>query len=182
MPTPDVLAFSFQDMKKEDCYTIGYISKARGLKGEVTVVLTEPVLLSSIHSVFIELANGLVPFFIESFSERPDKAFIKFEDVNTASEATALKGRSLLLAKVSRPPLKRGDFYTDEVIGFEIRDDQLGVIGFLQNVIPSGPTKLLQLFHDKKEILIPINSPFIRSINSTKKVIQVNLPEGFLDI
>jgi 16S rRNA processing protein RimM len=36
--------------------------------------------------------------------------------------------------------------------------------------------------HEGKEVLIPVNSPFITSINKSKKKISVNLPEGFLDI
>jgi ribosomal 30S subunit maturation factor RimM len=33
-----------------------------------------------------------------------------------------------------------------------------------------------------KEVLIPLNSPFIVSTNKTKKLIKVALPDGFLDI
>jgi 16S rRNA processing protein RimM len=30
--------------------------------------------------------------------------------------------------------------------------------------------------------MIPVNSPFIKRVNKSKKVITVSLPEGFLDI
>jgi len=38
----------------------------------------------------------------------------------------------------------------------------------------------LSIFQDSKEILIPINAPFITSINKTKKLILVELPDGLL--
>jgi 16S rRNA processing protein RimM len=33
-----------------------------------------------------------------------------------------------------------------------------------------------------KEVMIPVNGPFVKSINRTKKTVTVSLPEGFLDI
>jgi len=89
-------------MNKQDCYSIGYISKTHGLKGEVTAVITEPLELDSVESVFIELKGSLVPYFIQSFSDRGDKAFIKFEDVsesiydfsNPSSESITLQDGS----------------------------------------------------------------------------------------
>ncbi|MEY4930441.1 MAG: rRNA processing protein RimM, partial [Bacteroidota bacterium] len=95
-------------MNKQDCYSIGYISKTHGLKGEVTAVFTEPIELDSVESVFIEMKGNLVPYFIQSFSDRGDKAFIKFEDVNTAEQAANLKASALYLSKTVRPSLKRG--------------------------------------------------------------------------
>jgi 16S rRNA processing protein RimM len=41
---------------------------------------------------------------------------------------------------------------------------------------------LLTLNYNTKEVLIPVNGPFITSTNKTKKLIKVDLPEGFLDI
>ncbi len=169
-------------MNKQDCYSIGYISKTHGLKGEVTAIITEPIELDSIESVFIEIKGTLVPHFIKSFSDRTDKAFIKFEDVNTIEQAMGLKGSTLYLSKSVRPPLKRGEFYNDEIVGFVIEDENLGHLGFLKQVIQSGPSRLLEIDCNGKEILIPVNGPFIKSINKSKKTIRVSLPEGFLDI
>ena len=123
-----------------------------------------------------------MPHFIKSFSDRTDKAFIKFEDVNTIEQAMGLKGSTLYLSKSVRPPLKRGEFYNDEIVGFVIEDENLGHLGFLKQVIQSGPSRLLEIDCNGKEILIPVNGPFIKSINKSKKTIKVSLPEGFLDI
>ena len=183
MPTRFVLAFLFEYiMNKEDCYSIGYISKPHGLKGEVSAVFTEPVELNELESVFIEVKGNLVPYFIHAFSERPDKAFIKFDEVDTQEQASAIKGCSIYLGKETRPALKRGSFYNDEVVGFTVEDENVGTLGTLSQVMQSGPNRLLQLQFQGKEVLIPVNGPFIKSVNKSKKLIKVNLPEGFLDI
>lgn len=183
MPTRLVLAFLFTPkMNKEDCYSIGYICKAHGLKGEVTVVLTEPVDLDELESVFIEVKGNLVPYFIQTFSERPDKAFIKFEEVNSIEQANTIKGCALYLNKSTRPSLKRGSFYNDEVEGFMVSDELHGELGTISEVLQTGPNRFLQLIYQGKEVLIPVNGPFITSVNKSKKLIKVSLPDGFLDI
>jgi 16S rRNA processing protein RimM len=169
-------------MDKQDCYSIGYISRTHGLKGEVTAVFTEPIELDSVKSVFIELKGSLVPYFIDSFSDRGDKAFIKFEDVNTAEQAASIKGSALYLSKTVRPSLKRGEFYNDEVVGFMVEDETEGKLGLLKQVIQSGPSRLLEIDFNGKDVLIPVNGPFIKSVNKSKKLIKVNLPEGFLSL
>ena len=169
-------------MNIQECYPVGYVSKTHGLKGEVTVVFKEPIELEGIESVFIEINGNLVPYFIAAFSDRGDKAFIKFEDISTPEEAANLKGSLLYLAKSVRPALKRGQFYNDEVVGFTIEDEFEGVLGILKQVVESGPTRLLEIDYQGKEVLIPINGPFIKSVNKTKKLIKVSLPEGFLSI
>lgn len=169
-------------MDKQACYSIGYLSRTHGLKGEVTAIFTEPIELDSVKSVFIELKGSLVPYFIDSFSDRGDKAFIKFADVNTVEQAAGLKGSALYLSKTVRPSLKRGEFYNDEVVGFMVEDETEGKLGLLKQVIQSGPSRLLEIDYDGKDVLIPVNGPFIKSINKSKKLIKVSLPEGFLSL
>ncbi len=169
-------------MNKKDYYTIGYISKTHGLKGEVTAVFTEPIELDGLNSIFIGMNDNLVPYFIQSFSDRGDKAFLKFEDISTPEQAASLKGSMMYLNKTVRPTLKRGEFYNDEVVGFSVEDEAAGTLGVLNQVIQSGPSRLLEIDYNGKEVLIPVNGPFIKSVNKSKKLIKVSLPEGFLSI
>ncbi|MCW5910183.1 MAG: 16S rRNA processing protein RimM [Cyclobacteriaceae bacterium] len=169
-------------MNKESCYKIGYIAKTHGLKGEVTLVITEAVDLETLPSVFVEIRDNLVPYFIESYSDRKDKVFVKFEEVNSPEQAALLKGASIYLQKSLRPKLARGKFYDDEVIGFTVEDATTGLLGIVTGVVQSAASRLIQLDHNGKEVLIPVNGPFITSINKSKKRIAVELPEGFLEI
>jgi 16S rRNA processing protein RimM len=169
-------------MDTSSCFKIGYISKTHGLKGGVTVNFSEAGEFDSLESVFVEVKHSLVPYFIESYSDRGDKGFIKFEDVNTFEQAEALKGCSIYLPKTVRPKLKRGDFYNDEVVGFEVEDLHMGILGNITEIIESGANRLLSIDRSGKEVLIPVNGPFIKSVNKSKKKIQTELPDGFLDL
>jgi 16S rRNA processing protein RimM len=178
----NALAFLFMDINS--CFKIGWILKPHGLKGEVTIVLEDeaPDDWSSLKSVFLEQNQRLVPYFIESVSAQPKKAFVKFEDIDNAEGAAKITKQSVYIEKALRPKSGRGEFYTDEVIDFEVHDQSLGLLGRIQEIMNAGPNRLLVVQQNNKEILIPINGPFITSINKSKKRVSVNLPEGFLDI
>lgn len=169
-------------MKIDDCFKIGYVAKTHGLNGEVTIsTMPECPDLSSIKSIFLERGGSVVPYFLKAISVKGDKAFVKFEEVNNIDQASELKGASLYLPKSERPKLSRGEFYNDEVVGFEVfeNDDELGKV---TDIMEAGPNRFLVMDHYGKEVLIPINGPFIKSVNKTKKKVTVELPEGFLDL
>ena len=175
--------YYFTIMNINECFKIGYVSKTHGLKGGVTVVLgVDCPDLETVKLFFIEISQNLVPHFIQSISIKGDKAFVKLEDVNTPEAAAALKGCSLFLPKIERPKLGRGEFYSEEIVGFEVIDVENGVLGNVKEVFEHGLRRHLVLIRDQKEVMIPADGPFIKSINKTKKRINVELPEGFLDI
>jgi 16S rRNA processing protein RimM len=171
-------------MKLETCYKIGYILKPHGLKGQVTISLDPdaPEDFSPVQTVFVERHEKLLPYFIENISLKGNKAFLKLEEVNSPEEAKEISKSALYLPKSERPKAGRGAFYDDEIIGFEVLDSEAGAIGNIREVVAAGPNKLLSVDYQGKEVLIPLNSPFINSINKNKKKITVTLPEGFLEI
>jgi 16S rRNA processing protein RimM len=171
-------------MDIESCIKIGWILKPHGLKGEVTVMLERdaPEDLSSLESVFIEQNSRLVPYFVQHISDQAKKAFVKLEDVNTADEAAKISKHALYIEKSLRPKSGKGEFYNDEVVDFEVHEAEQGHLGNVREIMQAGPNRLLVVIHQGREVLIPVNGPFITSVNKTKKRISVTLPEGFLDI
>jgi 16S rRNA processing protein RimM len=176
--------FTRGDMDKKTCYKIGFIMKPHGLKGQVTVALDNeaPEDFTGVETVFVEVSERLLPYFIQDISLKGNKAFLKLEDVNTPEEAQQISKSAIYLPKTSRPKSGRGEFYDDEVIGFEVSDTGAGTLGKITEVIQAGPNKLLAVDYGGREVLVPLNSPFIGSVNKSRKKITVTLPEGFLEI
>jgi 16S rRNA processing protein RimM len=167
-------------MEKNSLIKIGYTMKTHGLKGELTLNLSADAPELSIGDTLMIEQVSLVPHFIENISGNGAKAFVKFEGVNSIEQATALKGCSIFIEKSKRPKLKRGEFYDDELIGFQVVDSTHGDLGMVNQINTQGLNKLLEI--GEKGILIPLNGPFIQSISKSKKQIAVELPEGFLEI
>lgn len=184
MPTFCVGIFYIKQMRLSDCFKIGFILKPHGLKGEVTVSLEEtaPESFEEVEAVFLERNGQLIPYFLEAISLKGDKAYVKFEDINDVDSANEICKSPMMLPKTARAKSGKGEFYDDEIVGFEVIDSEQGSLGLVTEVTQAGPNKLLSIQNGEKELLIPVNGPFIKGINKSKRKISVELPEGFLDI
>ncbi|UII34383.1 ribosome maturation factor RimM [Fulvivirga ulvae] len=167
-----------------ECFQLGYVIKKHGLSGEVSILLDvdHPHEYQKLESVFIEINDKLVPFFIESISIKGNKAIVRLEDVTTAEQADDLKSRGLFLPLTMLPELKGDKFYYHQVISYHVIDVTAGDIGTIMNVYTSPNQDLLAVDHYGKEVLIPINNEIIGEADHEKKTLNVNLPEGLLDV
>jgi 16S rRNA processing protein RimM len=168
-------------------YSIGRIIKTHGLKGEVTVAVNalHQNDLTSTEVVFMQTGNQYVPYFIDSLIMKGHKAYVKFEGVNHIEDANSIVNSAnseIFLPKSVRPKLKKGEFYDDEVIGFTVEDVSAGKLGSISEVVQSGRQRLLSLTFHNKELLIPVDGPFIKNVDKQKRVMSVLLPEGFLEL
>ncbi|MEY8850004.1 ribosome maturation factor RimM [Psychroserpens sp. XS_ASV72] len=172
-------------MTKEDCFFLGKIVKKFSFKGEVLVKLDtdEPELYENMDSVFVEVRNNLIPFFIESSQlHKSDLLRIKFEDVDSESDADALIKSDLYLPLEFLPKLEDDQFYFHEIIGFKVEDQSFGHVGIVKSVNDMTAQPLFEIDRDGVEILIPMNDDFIIKVDKPNKTIIVNTPEGLIDL
>lgn len=167
-----------------ECFQLGYVIKKHGLGGEVSIFLDVdvPQEYQNLESVFVEINNKLVPFFIESISIKGNKAVVRFEDVNTADQADELKAKKLFLPLSMLPELGDGKFYFHQIINYDVVDASSGDIGKVKDVYASPNQDLLAVDREGKEILIPINDEIIDRVDHTAHKLFVNLPEGLIDV
>lgn len=158
--------------------------KPHGLKGQVTLSLEPeaPENWAQIDTLFIEVKEKLLPFFIETISVKGKKAYLKLEGITTPEDAQLLARSSVYLSKSTRPEAARGQFYENEIIGFEVVDSNIGLLGKITEIVQAGPNRLLSVAYNQKEVLIPLNGPFIEGVQKSKKRLTVTLPDGFLEI
>lgn len=172
-------------MKKEDCFYLGKIVKKYSYKGELLAKLDtdEPELYEHVDAVFIDLRGNLVPFFIESSQlHKSDLLRLKFEDVDTEADADALIKSELYLPLDLLPKLEGDKFYYHEVIGFTITDSNFGKIGVIKAINDTTAQALFEVDRDGTEILIPMNDEFIVKVDKPNKTIEVETPEGLIDL
>ncbi len=172
-------------MQKSECFFLGKITKPHGLKGEVTVWLDvdNPDDYEGLDAVFLEIKNELVPFIISDIQIRGKKSIAKFEDINKIEQTESIVGAELYLPLTSLPKLSGKKFYYHEVIGFEIYDNNLQKsIGLLKAIYESSGQDLFGIDANGVEILVPIVDEFIVSVDRTIKRIEINAPDGLLDI
>ncbi|MDG1291461.1 MAG: ribosome maturation factor RimM [Flavobacteriaceae bacterium] len=172
-------------MLKEDCFFLGTIVGKYSFKGEVLAKLDtdNPDQYMEINSVLIDTSLGLVPHFIDrSQLHKSSLMRVKFEGVDSESEAEALLKKDLFLPLEMLPPLKGNQFYYHEVTGFSAIDQFEINIGTIKTVNDSGHQPLFVIDANGSEILIPVHDDFIKELDRKEQKIHLDLPDGLLDI
>ena len=172
-------------MRKEDCFYLGRIVKKHSFKGEVVIKLDtdEPELYRNMESVFVDLGGNLVPFFIEKSSlSKRTMLRVKFDDINSEDEADAIQKAGIYLPLDLLPKLEGDQFYFHEVIGFKVEDLNFGVVGEIVNINDTAAQPLFEIDRKGKEIFIPLIDDFIKKVDRKNKIIQVETPEGLIDL
>jgi len=168
----------------DDCFQLGYITKAHGLKGEVDIYIDSdfPENYNKMESVFVNIHDELVPFFVQYIRLRGQKATIKLESIDQQGQANELKGKTLHLPLTSLPPLTGKKFYYHEVIDFTVVDQNKTEVGKIKQIQSYPNQDLMVVLNDTKEVLIPVNNEIIQKVDRNKKILHVLLPDGLLDI
>jgi 16S rRNA processing protein RimM len=171
-------------MNVESCFQLGYIIKPHGLQGDLSILLDtdQPEAYETMESVFVQIKQKLIPFFIDHLQIRENKAIVKFENVNSLEEAEKLKGNLLFLPLEVLPPLSSGQFYYHDVIRYMVIDESGRKIGRITNIYESNGNDLFAVDHDGTEILIPVQDDFIVRLDHEKSEIHMQLPDGLLDV
>ena len=165
-------------IRKEDCYKIGRIGKAHGVRGELSFLFTDDVFdRVDAEYLILEVDGILVPFFMEEYRCRSDSlALVKFCDIDTQQRASELTNCDVWFLRSLTPddeePTLAG------LVGFEIVEAGTGKsVGHIAAI---DDTTVNLLFELEDGTLIPANDELITDIDTSGKRITMSIPEGLL--
>ncbi|PLW93964.1 MAG: 16S rRNA processing protein RimM [Marinilabiliales bacterium] len=171
-------------MEFDDYFFLGRILKPHGFDGRLNAFLDvdEPDVYNDLKMVFVNFNNGLVPYFINHIQILNNKAIISFQDIDNLEKAELLQQKEMYLPIAELPERTGNKFYFHEVIGFQVIDASFGDIGPISEILEYPNQAVMQIFHDQKEVLIPIFGNIIQKVDRDKKEIHVEAPDGLIDI
>ena len=172
-------------MQKDDCFYLGKIVKKHSFRGEVIVKLDtdEPELYGNLESVFVDLGNNLIPFFIEKSSlSKSTMLRLKFEGIDSEEDAESILRAGMYLPLDRLPKLSGDQFYYHEVIGFTVKDSSFGLVGTIKEINDASAQPIFIVDREGKDILIPMIDNFIKKIDREGKTINVDTPSGLIDL
>lgn len=163
---------------------IGYITKTRGLKGEIQVYFDfsdyEEV---DFEVLFIEIDKKLVPFFVESAQiHQNSTGYFFLEDIDHIDKAQALVKKSVYLQNDKMPVREEGDFYINDLKGYVVHDKAHGELGEIIEINEFPQQDIAVVQYHGKELLFPLNENFIVEINEEEGILEVDLPDGLIDV
>ena len=136
--------------------------------------------LEDIQAIFININGNKVPFFLEEIEFNDDLIYIKFEEFKGPEDVKPHNGSEL--------------FVRDYDIQEDLNEEEADFEGFTIYDIVSGTTIIIEEieqfpeqlmakgFINDKEIFIPLIEEFILNIDFDQKRIEMDLPEGLLEL
>src|SRR5690606_22663896 len=118
----------FFAMEITDSFYVGYISKSRGLKGEVQVFFEyDEYDALDLDVLFVEIDHKLVPFFVQHIALHPNRtAYVMFEDIDHIDKAQRLVRKKIYLPNSKKPVRDPDDFRITDLQGYTAVDRTYG--------------------------------------------------------
>ena len=171
---------------EEDVYKIGYISKAHGLHGEVNFHFTDDVFdTTECPYLLIKIDGIIVPFFMESYRFRSDNAaIVKFLDFDSLEKSQRFVGCDVMFERrLASESSESDELSLDFFIGYTVITEKDGEVGKIIDIDTNTENYLFIVEgSDGKERYIPAQESFITTIDHDSKLLEMDLPDGLLDL
>jgi 16S rRNA processing protein RimM len=157
----------------------GQIGAAHGLKGEVKLIsfIQEPLKIADYGPLEIEGTGKQLT--VTGIRQSKSSVIARFEGIEDRTAAESLKGLKLYVPRERLPPLERDTYYQADLVGLKVRTAEK-ILGRVVGVSNFGAGDLLDVKRAgaSDTLLIPFAGA---RVDLGKGVIEVELPEGFLE-
>lgn len=161
--------------------------KPRGLKGEILAdLLTDfPDRFARVSKLIAIASDGQRRVVqLEDFWHHQDRVVLKFKGYDSIDTASTLVGCEFAVPEANRVELPAGHFYDWELTGFAVETVSEELIGTVHEVMRiGGSTDMLVVRNEEQhEHLIPMVESIVLEIDSKRKRIRIDPPEGLLEL
>ncbi|MDQ4078341.1 MAG: ribosome maturation factor RimM [Chloroflexota bacterium] len=167
----------------EQWITIGKITRAHGIRGEVKVALfvDDAEFLQELEHVFLE-SRPRRKMAIESVRFHRGQALLQFEGIDDRNEAERLRNRELLVPFEWLPELEEDEYYVTQIIGLAVETEEGEVLGEVDEIIFTGANEVYIIRGGPRgEILLPAIESVVQSVDLEAGRVVVTVPEGLLE-
>jgi len=160
---------------------VGSIARAHGLAGEVVVdVWSEaPERFQAGGAVTARLPGEVArEMIIEATRPFGERLLVRFAGIATRTQAEALRGADLTVARSKVPPPPEGAHYRFELVGLRVRTRDGSHLGTVADVFATGSNDVIVVRGGKREILLPYLADVVLTIDPELGEMVVEIPPG----
>jgi 16S rRNA processing protein RimM len=168
---------------------VGRVAKAHGITGEVVVEVRTD-----------DPAGRFVPgktlrgkpsrggperdYVVESVREHTGRLLVRLAGVADRNGADALRGTLFLVDTAELPPIDDPDeFYDHQLEGLRVRTVAGADVGVVAEVLHTPAGELLSVkAGDGAEVLVPFVSAIVTSVSLADGTVEIEPPDGLLDL
>tara|TARA_Y100000590_G_C15462420_1_gene916988 strand:- start:340 stop:852 length:513 start_codon:yes stop_codon:yes gene_type:complete len=170
-------------VKKKELIHIGTFSKARGIKGEINIIMyaSDFVSFKSFSPFFLDNKGSNVCDF-KSLKYNKGKILAKISECNSRNEAEKLSGKKIFIYKSKLPKTIKNQFYIFDLVNCEVKTIENKLLGIVVEVNNFGASDLLNIKKlNNKKFYIPLNKENVVKVDIKKKLIIVNPIKGIIN-
>lgn len=168
-----------------DLIKVGKTKKPHGIKGELKLHLDENYEddFYKAQVIFLYMGGGSTPFFVETIRGELFP-ILKLEGIDDRTKAAQFSHKDIFMRNedIEEKTENINDLQYQKLKGYELIDKSLGILGKIEDIIEMPQQEMAVLNINKKETLIPLNEQLIIEINNKKKSIQMDLPDGLINL
>jgi len=160
---------------------VGSVARAHGLAGEVVVdVWSEaPERFKPGGVVTARVPGGAAQrMVVETARPFGDRLLIRFTGIATRTQAEALRGADLTVARRDVPPPPEGAHYRFELVGLRVRTREGRHLGTVAEVFATGSNDVIVIRGERGELLLPYLTDVVLSIDPERGEMVVEVPPG----
>jgi 16S rRNA processing protein RimM len=167
-----------------DLVAVGEISAAHALSGMVRVRAYQPPAPSLHAGVTVVLEQHGVRREMGVVSATPHgraAVLVAFPDVTDRTSAETLVGARILVRTADLPPVRDGEFYYHELVGFRVETMAGRQLGEIVETFSTGTNDVWTVRGPGGEHLIPVIADVVRDIDRSARRVVIEPLAGLLD-
>ena len=168
---------------------VGRVAKAHGITGELVVdVRTDDPDERFAPGNRLRLkparGDGGQVVVIESARPHSGRLLVRLPGVSDRNGADALRGHLFVVDSAELPPIDDPDeFYDHQLEGLAVRTVDGQDLGSVTEVLHTAAGELLSVrASDGREVLVPFVSAIVTSVSLADRLVEIDPPEGLLDL
>ncbi|MFA1705025.1 ribosome maturation factor RimM [Mycobacterium intracellulare] len=168
--------------------TVGRVVKAHGIGGEIVVEIRtdDPDARFAPGNTLRGKASrggGERDFVVESAREHGGRLLVRLAGITDREAADALRGTLFVVDSDDLPPIDEADTYYDhELEGLHVRTITGRDVGVVAEVLHTAAGELLAVRRESGEALVPFVTAIVTSVSLDDGTIEIDPPEGLLDL
>jgi 16S rRNA processing protein RimM len=121
---------------------------------------------------------------IETVRPHGNRLLVRLSGVADRNAADALRGSVFVIDSADLPPIDESDTYYDHQLeGLRVRTTAGREIGVIAEVLHTAAGELLAINRDEGgELLVPFVSAIVTSVSLEDRVVDIDPPEGLLEL
>ena len=178
------LLYLYFGEKMEDFFTVGIVTTAHGIKGEVKVYPTTDDVkrFKKLKEVYVKTKNDCVKKHVESVKFFKQFVILKLEGIDTMNDAYLYKDATLMVDRENAIKCEKDEYFIADLFGLKVYDEERNLLGELTEVYQTGANDVYEITkEDGKTFLVPAIHDCIKSVDVKNKEMVIHLLQGLMD-